>query len=34
MVVYVDERNLNEKLLKEGYAVLINIQPSEFYSYK
>ncbi|RCV63345.1 putative nuclease [Methanophagales archaeon] len=33
-VVYVDERNLNEKLLKEGYAEGINIPPSEFYSYE
>ena len=33
-VVYVNETNLNEKLLKEGYAEGINIPPSEFYSYE
>ena len=34
MVVYVDETNLNEKLVKEGYAEVMCIPPSEFYSYE
>jgi hypothetical protein len=29
-VVYVNETNLNEKLVKEGYAEVMYIQPSEF----
>ena len=33
-VVYVNDTNLNEKLVKEGYAEVIYIPPSEFYSRK
>ena len=33
-VVYVDETSLNEKLVKEGYAEVMYIPPSEFYFYK
>ena len=29
-VVYVNETNLNEKLVKEGYAEVMYIPPSEF----
>ena len=29
-VVYVNETNLNEKLVREGYAEVMYIQPSEF----
>jgi PGF-CTERM protein len=28
--VYVNGTNLNEKLVKEGYAVIMDIPPSEF----
>jgi micrococcal nuclease len=33
-VVYVNETNLNEKLVKEGYAEIMYIPPSEFDSRK
>ncbi|NAT10432.1 hypothetical protein C4E22_02610 [ANME-1 cluster archaeon AG-394-G06] len=29
-VVYVDETNVNEKLLRDGYAEVMYIPPSEF----
>jgi endonuclease YncB( thermonuclease family) len=29
-VVYVNETNINEKLVKEGYAEVMDIPPSEF----
>ncbi len=29
-VVYVNETNLNEKMVKEGYAEVMYILPSEF----
>jgi len=29
-VVYVNETNLNEKLVREGYAEVMYIPPSEF----
>jgi micrococcal nuclease len=29
-VVYVSETNLNEKMVKEGYAEVLYIPPSEF----
>ncbi len=29
-VFYVNEANLNEKLMKEGYAEVMDIPPSEF----
>ena len=33
-VVYVNGTNLNEKLVKEGYAEVMYIPPSEFDSYE
>ena len=33
-VVYVNDTNLNEKLVKEGYAEVMDIPPSEFDSRK
>ena len=32
-VVYVTETNLNEKMVREGYAEVMDIPPSEFDSY-
>jgi len=32
-VVYVNDTNLNEKLVREGYAEVMYIPPSEFDSY-
>ena len=29
-VVYVNDTNLNEKMVREGYAEIMNIPPSEF----
>ncbi len=33
-VVYVNETNLNEKMVREGYAEVMYIPPSEFDSRK
>jgi len=33
-VVYVNDTNLNEKLLREGYAEIMHIPPSEFNPYE
>ena len=33
-VVYVNETNINEKLVREGYAAIIYIPPSEFNPYE
>ena len=33
-VVYVNDTNLNEKLVREGYAEIMDIPPSEFNPYE